>query len=283
MAPTARSLSRRRSGGVKAGAGRDRSARAPSAMDIDGGDRSRTLATDPDNTLTPAVLRRYVAAAAILREAMTCVLGRCVPDAKVADICRAGDAVVLERTAAVRVADGDNGVPATTEVEDAGIAMPTCVSPGRLVTGFCPLETEPAKEAVLRDGDLVTVELGVHVDGYPVTAAHTMVVRSDGAQGGPIEGRLADAVCAAHIGAEVVARMLRPGVGAQAIVRALNAVARAFDVRLVEGTASTLSRRFLLEAEEVVRNTNVSDDEAPYDADDDNAPRDPHLAPTDEF
>jgi methionine aminopeptidase len=53
-------------------------------------------------------------------------------------------------------------------------------------------------------------ELGVHVDGYIATAAHTAVVSSNTQE--PITGKAADVIAATHFAYETALRMLRPGI-----------------------------------------------------------------------
>lgn len=51
--------------------------------------------------------------------------------------------------------------------------------------------------------------LGVQIDGQIAVFGHTHVA---GVRDEPLQGPGADAICAAHVAAEVVLRMLRPGV-----------------------------------------------------------------------
>ena len=53
-------------------------------------------------------------------------------------------------------------------------------------------------------------ELGVHIDGYIATAAHTVIVVSNPQE--PTTGKAADVVAATHFAYEAALRMLRPGV-----------------------------------------------------------------------
>lgn len=52
--------------------------------------------------------------------------------------------------------------------------------------------------------------MGVHIDGYIATAAHTTVVSSNTQEA--VTGRAADVVAATHFAYEAALRMLRPGV-----------------------------------------------------------------------
>lgn len=54
-------------------------------------------------------------------------------------------------------------------------------------------------------------ELGVHVDGYTASLAHTIVVNDAASSSAPLLGSFADCVCAAHFATELVSRNLRPG------------------------------------------------------------------------
>lgn len=52
--------------------------------------------------------------------------------------------------------------------------------------------------------------MGVHIDGYIATAAHTTIVASSTQE--PATGRAADVVAATYFAYEAALRMLRPGV-----------------------------------------------------------------------
>lgn len=57
----------------------------------------------------------------------------------------------------------------------------------------------------MENGDLVRIELGVHVDGYIAQAGKTVVV------GEKIEGKKADVVKAVHLCADAALRLVKPG------------------------------------------------------------------------
>ena len=54
----------------------------------------------------------------------------------------------------------------------AGIAFPTCISPNHCVGHYSPLVSEDTVE--IKEGDIVKIDLGVHVDGYIAVVAHTL-------------------------------------------------------------------------------------------------------------
>jgi len=66
---------------------------------------------------------------------------------------------------------------------EKGIAFPTCVSVNEVCGHFSPLKSEPVN---LKDGDLVKIDIGVHIDGFIAMVAHTLVIGEDKA---PVEGK----------------------------------------------------------------------------------------------
>lgn len=52
--------------------------------------------------------------------------------------------------------------------------------------------------------------MGVHVDGYIATAAHTVVVSNNTQE--PVTGKTADVIAATYFAYEAALRMLRPGI-----------------------------------------------------------------------
>lgn len=62
---------------------------------------------------------------------------------------------------------------------EKGIAFPTCVSVNNICAHYSPLVSdanETEKEtATLKEGDVVKIDLGVHIDGYIALVGHTVV------------------------------------------------------------------------------------------------------------
>lgn len=80
---------------------------------------------------------------------------------------------------------------------EKGIAFPTCISINEVCGHYSPLvsdaEDKEKDEATLKDGDILKIDLGVHIDGYIALLGHTHICGSS-----PVTGRNADAVLAAY-------------------------------------------------------------------------------------
>ena len=88
---------------------------------------------------------------------------KCVAGASIVDLCQMGDNMIVQKT----------GEFAKKASYKKGIAFPTCLSLNNHLAHFSPLK---ANDAFLKNGDLVKLELGTHVDGYIAIGAQTFVV-----------------------------------------------------------------------------------------------------------
>lgn len=61
----------------------------------------------------------------------------------------------------------------------------------------------------MKDGDVVKIDLGAHIDGFIAVAAFTTVVGSSAEK--PATGRQADAVLAAYWSSQAALRLLKAG------------------------------------------------------------------------
>jgi curved DNA binding protein len=123
----------------------------------------------------------------------------------------------------------------------AGIAFPTTISPNHVICHYAPLGTE----AELKEGDVVKIELGVHIDGYPSQMAHTLVIGAS--KENKISGRKADCVMAAYYCAETAVRLVKAGNTNWMVTDAIDKVAKMFDCAAIEGMLSHQIERDVLD------------------------------------
>jgi len=97
-----------------------------------------TQEPEVDTTLANSdVTTKYLEAAKIANLALKEVAALCVADAKLVDICRAGDDFINAQTALIYRGKGKDGKPI-----ERGVAFPVCVSVNEVVCHCSPLESD---------------------------------------------------------------------------------------------------------------------------------------------
>lgn len=170
------------------------------------------------------VLSKYQTAAELANKALAFACSLVVPGASVLDICRRTDEELTSAAAKVY----SRGKVAR------GVAFPCCVSLNGVLGYNCP--TDGTTDQRIGEGDLVKLELGAHIDGFPALVATTMVAGATPAR--PATGPAATLMKAAHLAGEVTLRLLRAGRTSSDVTRAIQQLLGDLDVRFVEGMIS---------------------------------------------
>lgn len=192
------------------------------------------------------VCTKYREAGKIANMALEGVITQCTAGAVVLDICKFGDAVVTKSCAGIYRAK-KNG-----QTVEKGIGFPTCISVNECVCHNSPLESEAANQPVLADGDIVKIDLGVHIDGFIAVVAHTLVVGSTASAEAPHDGPLGNIFSAAHVCSEVATKMVRPGNTNMQVAAALKQAAETYGVNLIAGTLSHQMKRYVIDGNKVI-------------------------------
>jgi len=184
------------------------------------------------------VQEKYKTAGEVANKVLTQVVVECVPGKKIFDVCTFGDKMISDQIAL-----------AVTKKVEKGSAFPTCISVNNTVGHFSPLIGDAS---VLAEGDLVKVELGVHVDGFVALIGHSFVCTAN--QAVPTTGRKADVICAAHYAAECAHRLIKPGRKNTEVTDAIQKVADIFKCQPMEGVLSHQMKRFVIDGNHVIAN-----------------------------
>jgi len=88
----------------------------------------------------------------------------------------------------------------------------------------------------MKDGDLVKIDLGCHVDGFIAVVAHTIVIGAN--KDKKATGRKADVVLAAYYAAEAALRLIKPGSHNYQVTETIDKIAESFKCKPVEGMLS---------------------------------------------
>jgi curved DNA binding protein len=121
---------------------------------------------------------------------------------------------------------------------------------------FSPLPEDPA--VILKEGDVVKIDLGAHIDGYVSTCAHTFILGQK-AEAGPMTGRIADVICAAYFASECAIRLARPGKKNTDVTQAIRKVADVFKVNPVEAVLSHRMKQDVIDGNQVILNRSEPD------------------------
>jgi len=171
---------------------------------------------------SPIVVDKYKDAARIANGVMTELLGLVVPGTNVYELCTHGDNMINQLVLEVH-----------SKVKNKGVAYPTCISINNCCGNYSPLSQN--ESVVLSQGDVVKIDLAVHIDGYISTVAHTTVC---GTFEGPITGDIANLICAAYFASECALRLIRPGKTNTDITNVIQRVANLFHVTPLQGVLS---------------------------------------------
>jgi curved DNA binding protein len=198
----------------------------------DSSDEEPTIAED-------VVVTKYKMAGDMANRILKQVMDACVDGAKIIDLCQLGDSLIIEETAKVFKREKEM---------KKGIAFPTCVSVNNCVCHFSPLKSDPV--VLLKNGDVVKVELAPHVDGFIAAVAHTIVVGAS--KDNKVTGRVADVLMAGHLASEIAYRMVVPGGENLAVTDAINKVGADFLCSPCEGILSHRLKKNFYDSEKTV-------------------------------
>ncbi|CAF2706491.1 unnamed protein product [Rotaria sp. Silwood2] len=203
-------------------------------------DGSTSSKTAQEETIaSDLVVTKYKMASEITQRILREVIDRCVPGASVKDTCIYGDKRLDEETSRVFKKDKD---------VKKGIAFPTCLSVNNYICHFSPLVSDP--DIILKDDDVVKIDLGCHIDGYIAVVAHTIIVGATREK--KVTGRRADCILAAYYAAEAALRLIKPGETNMAVTEITDRIANAYHCKPVEGMLSYQMSRGIIDGEKKI-------------------------------
>ena len=123
--------------------------------------------------------------------------------------------------------------------------MPCCISVNEVCGHLSPLADDSIK---LQMEDLVKIECGAHIDGYPATCAHTVII------GGKSKGKDADVVMAAYNSFVAATRMIKPGAINQDVTAKIQEICTDFEVEPLQGVLSHKTKKHLNDGNEAIIN-----------------------------
>ncbi|XP_067644832.1 proliferation-associated protein 2G4 [Eurosta solidaginis] len=201
----------------------------------------------PEKTIAEdLVVTKYKLAGEIVNKTLKAVINLCVAGASVRDICTKGDNLITEETSKVYKKEKDL---------KKGIAFPTCLSVNNCVCHFSPSKNDP--DYILKEGDVVKIDLGAHIDGFIAVVAHTVVIGSSAEK--KVTGRQADVVLAAYWAVQAALRLLKAGNSNYTITEAVQQISESYKCKPIEGMLSHELKQFKIDGEKtIIQNPNES-------------------------
>jgi len=187
----------------------------------------------------PNVATKYNTCGEVVNKVLKEVMEKCVPGADIFELCRLGDNRLTEETGKLY----NKKVKGMTI--DKGVAFPTCISVNGVCGNYSPLKSETS---TLSAGDVVKVDLGAHIDGFPVCAAHTLVC------GEAASGRKADLIMACFVAAQCAARKIQDGANGTEVTEVIAKAAAEFDCKPVNGVLTHVVEQGEIDGGKVVLN-----------------------------
>lgn len=218
----------------------------------------------------PDVLTKYKMAGTLVDEVLAIVVAACVAGATTRTLCDLGDKEMKKRTTAVfRNTKGPDGMKLRR-----GIAFPTTVNVNNVLCHHTPFADREI--VTLKHGDVIKVHLGMHIDGYPATAATTIVVGAADVAPAPAGGidvtesivtpAQANCVAACWAALKSIIPMMRPGGLNHDVTAVIESTVAMFPgIQLVEGVLSNRTKRWIIDASDCIISTRIFDQEPHQD------------------
>ncbi|CAI9590420.1 unnamed protein product [Staurois parvus] len=206
----------------------------PPNADMSGDDeqQEQTIAED-------LVVTKYKMGGDIANRVLRTLVEAATAEASILSLCEKGDAMIMEETGKIFKKEKEM---------KKGIAFPTSISVNNCVCHFSPLKSD--QDYLLKNGDLVKIDLGVHVDGFIANVAHSFVVGAT--KESPVTGRKADVIKAAHLCAEAALRLVKPGNQNTQVTEAWNKIAPSFNCNPIEGMLSHQLKQHVIDGEKTI-------------------------------
>lgn len=155
------------------------------------------------------------------------------------DVCEEGDNMLTAETSKICKKQKDM---------KKGIAFPTCVSVNNCICHYSPVKSEPGY--AFKEGDVVKIDLGAHVDGFIAVAAHTVVVGASVEN--KVKGRKADVMLAAYYAAQAALKLVRPTGENYAVTDVIQKVAESYECKPISGMLSHQLKQFRIDGDKSI-------------------------------
>jgi curved DNA binding protein len=171
-------------------------------------------------------------------------LGLIKPGVSIYEVCTKSDAHMNEQLAKIY----------NKKKFIKGIAFPTSIAVNEVCGNYSAQLEESGDQheyKTLSEGDLVKVDLGVHINGFAAVAAYSLVVSE---KGEPVTGKKADVILAAYNAAQTAVRAMFTKNNNYDVTNIIKTVCDSYKVTPVEGVLSHRMKRDIIDGVETIIN-----------------------------
>lgn len=199
---------------------------------------------EAETVSVPDVMTKYKFAGKAVDESLEEIAKLCVVGASTKTLCDQGDELLLARIK-----------PFFSKAKDAegnkiarGLSFPTTISINEVLCNHSPFHDEDGVK--LHGNDVVKIHIGCHIDGYPVSAAKTVLVEPLG--GGlscgdrpALKESAQNAIEAARCSLLAMIHSMRPGTLNAEVTDMIARIGHVFHSQAVEGVLSNRTKRWV--------------------------------------
>ena len=203
--------------------------------------------TEVENTICNSdVANKYKMASKWTNETLKILIEACVPGAKVGELCKLGDSTM------------ESKCERQFKEVSRGIGFPTCISLNDCVCHNSPdINDNPEGYNVeLQKGDVVRIDLGIQIDGFLAQVAHTLQILDKDEELDP-STKEANIITAAYQAMHTVIRAFRPDNALYDVTKALEHVAKLYNVQPVEGVLSHQTKQYIIDGTKCIIGKNT--------------------------
>ncbi|KEG10483.1 putative aminopeptidase, putative,metallo-peptidase, Clan MG, Family M24 [Trypanosoma grayi] len=189
---------------------------------------------EEDTTINNSdVVMRYKKAASWCNETLQQLLESIKPGVTVCELCKLGDDIIAKK------------LKTMFKGTEKGVAFPTCISVNNCVAHNSPAPGDETASQEIKLGDVVHIDLGIHVDGYCAQVAHTVQVTENNELG--VDEKAAKVLAATHSILNTAMRKMRPGVNVYEVTEVIEKAAAHYGVTPVDGVLSHMVKRYIVD------------------------------------
>lgn len=192
------------------------------------------------------VLKKHKEAGEIANRVLRALIDSVKVGASVKALCEKGDRLMTTETGKKYQDDKEM---------KKGIAFPTCLSINNCICHFSPSKNDV--DLILKEDDVVKIDLGAHIDGMIAVVAYTVVVGASAEK--KVKGRRADAILAAYQCGQAAIRLIKDGKGNYEVTDTLQKIAESYKCKPIEGMLSHQLKPLKIDGEKtIIQNPTVA-------------------------